>query len=106
MFNEEEGERLDEYLQSGAIEVAGIDDDGEFIFAITEKAKIVAPELWEAHEYFVDKSLLELYEKGLMRVTYDENLEATIELTKEGFEIAKQMGVIPIEMDLDDLPDN
>ena len=46
---------------------------------------------------YIDSSLLELYEEGLIDVEYDENLEATIILSPEGFDIAKEKGLIPIE---------
>ena len=31
-----------------------------------------------------------------MEIEYDENLEATMHFTKEGYRIAKQKGVIPL----------
>lgn len=97
-FNSDD--KLAYYIEIGAVELAGVDDTGEFIYKITEKAIEVAPELWDAHEEYVDKSLMDLYEKGLVNVSYDENLEATLELTEEGKQIAKQMGII--QMDIDD----
>jgi predicted transcriptional regulator len=97
-FNSDD--KLEYYISIGAIELAGVDETGEFIYKITELASEVAPELWDAHEEYVDKSLMDLYEKGLVNVSYDENLEATLELTEEGKKIAKQMGII--QMDIDD----
>ena len=90
-------ETLDHYIEIGAVEVAGIDEEGEFIFKVTEKAKELAPELWEAHAEHVDEVLLGLFEKGLLSVSYNEDLEAEIELTPEGKEIAKQYGLIEFE---------
>lgn len=95
---------LDYYIEIGAIEIAGIAEDGEFIFAITELAKELAPDLWEAHQEHVDNSLLELYEMGLVNVTYDENLNQTFELTEEGKKVSKQFGLI--QMDDPDVPNN
>lgn len=91
-------------MEIGAIEAAGVDPNGEIIFAINEKAKEVAPEIWEAHEHFVDKALIELYEAGYLKIDYDENLEATISLSPEGFEIAKEKGILPIDMP--EIPNN
>ena len=99
-----ESEMLDYYIEIGAIEIAGIAEDGEFIFAITEIAKELAPDLWEAHQEHVDNSLLELYEMGLVNVTYDENLNPTFELTEEGKKVSKQFGLI--QMDDPDVPNN
>jgi DNA-binding PadR family transcriptional regulator len=97
-FNSDD--KLEYYISIGAVELAGVDETGEFIYKITEMASEVAPELWDAHEEYVDKSLMDLYEKGLVNVSYDENLEATLELTEEGKKIAKEMGII--QMDIDD----
>jgi hypothetical protein len=99
-----DSEMLDYYIEIGAIEIAGIAEDGEFIFAITELAKELAPDLWEAHQEHVDNSLLELYEMGLVNVTYDENLNPTFELTEEGKKVSKQFGLI--QMDDPDVPNN
>ncbi len=89
---------LEHYLEIGAVTLEGIDENGELIFAIQEKAKEIAPELWEAHTNYVDETLLKLYEKGLMQVEYDENLEATLHLSPEGQKIAKEMGLIQMDM--------
>ena len=100
-YEDSDESRMAHYLDIGAIELAGMDEDGEMIFAINENAKEIAPELWEAHMNYVDKTLVELYEAGLVKVDYDENLEAMISLSEEGFEVAKAKGIIPIEMEFD-----
>jgi predicted transcriptional regulator len=100
----EDGEMLDYYIQLGAIEVAGISEDGEFIFGITELAREVAPDLWEAHANHVDQSMMQLYEMGLVNIAYDENLNATFELTEEGKKVSKDFGII--ELDNPDIPNN
>jgi membrane protease subunit (stomatin/prohibitin family) len=93
-MNEERS--LQHYLDIGAVEIVGIEEDGEFIFKLTSKAKEVAPELWEAHQENIDAMLLELYDKGLLSVSYNEDLEATIELTEAGHLVAKQYGLFEI----------
>ena len=97
----DEDEKLAFYLEIGAIEVMGIEDDGEFIFKITDAAKELAPELWEAHEDHVNSTLIELYEKGLINVSYDESLEAIIEITPEGMDVIKAAGLINMEYDIE-----
>jgi hypothetical protein len=104
MDDQDSNEKLERYIEIGAVDIAGIDEDGEFIFAINESAKDSAPELWEAHMHYVDKALLELYMDGHMQVEYDENLEAMISLSPEGFEIAKAKGILPIDMP--EIPNN
>ena len=95
---------LQHYLDIGAVTIEGVDENGEIIFAIHEKAKEIAPELWEAHIRHVDESLLKLYEKGLMEVEYNEDLEAILHLSPEGQKLAKEMGLIQI--DFPDIPND
>jgi hypothetical protein len=85
------------YLEIGAIEIAGIDPDGELIFKVTEYAEEVAPELWDSHTNYVDKTLIDLFNKDLISVEYDENLQATISLTPEAYKIIEEKGIRPID---------
>ena len=89
---------LAHYIEIGAVTLEGVDENGEIIFAIQEKAKDIAPELWDAHIRHVDDSLMKLYDLGLMEVEYDENLEATLHLSPEGHKMAKELGLIQIDM--------
>jgi hypothetical protein len=90
-------ESLSKYIEIGAIEIAGVEENGEFIFNVTPEAEYLAPELWEAHHNYVDKMMIDLFEKGLLNISYDENLNAYIELTEEGRFIARQQGIIETE---------
>ena len=106
-MNEEEANdaRLAYYLEIGAVSFEGVDENGEIIYAISDSAKELAPELWQSHIDYVDKSLIELYEQGLVEIEYNEKLEATIHITPEGQKIAREKGLI--EMDLDpDIPND
>jgi hypothetical protein len=89
--------RMQHYIDIGALSIEGVDENGELIFAIHEIAKEIAPELWQAHIDYVDQSMIKLYEAGLMKVEYDENLEATLYLSPEGHKLAKEMGLIEID---------
>lgn len=100
----EEEMQMEHYLKIGAISLAGMDENGEIIYCIEDRAKEIAPELWEAHIKYVDESLVKLYEKGLLQVEYDENLEALLHISPEGQKIAKEMGLI--EMNLPEPPNN
>jgi hypothetical protein len=94
-------DKMEYYLSIGAIELSGMDEDGEFIFNITDRAKKLAPELWRAHEDHVNESLVQLYEKGLINVTYNDDLEAIIEMSDEGKKVAKEMGLVEMDIDID-----
>lgn len=95
-MSDEDYVRLEHYIEIGAIEVEGVDENGEIIFSITDRAKDIAPELWQAHSDYVDRSLVQLYEAELIEVEYDENLEATIKIKPEGYEKAKEMGLVEL----------
>ena len=102
---EENDHKLAYYLEIGAVSLEGMDESGEMIYSISENAKDLAPELWQSHLDYVDKSLLELYEAGLVEIEYDENLQATIHISPEGKKIAREKGLI--EMDLNpDIPND
>ena len=96
---DEHDERIAYYLEIGAISVEGVDENGEIVYSISEDAQEIAPDLWEAHVEYVDNSLVELYNAGLISIEYDEDLQATINLSKEGYEKAKSMGLIEIDID-------
>ena len=107
-MNEEDYEdsdsKLSYYIEIGVVSLEGMDENGEMIFSINEKAKELAPELWQSHIEYVDRSLVELYEAGLVEVEYDENLEATFHLSPEGRELAKEKGLI--ELDMPEIPND
>ena len=94
-------DKMEYYLSIGAIELSGMDEDGEFVFNITDKAKKLAPELWHAHEEHVNESLVQLYNKGLINVTYNDDLEAIIEMSDEGKKVAKEMGLVEMDISTD-----
>ena len=105
-WEESEDSRMAHYLEIGAIELAGMDEDGEMVFTINDSAEELAPELWQAHMDYIDKNLIELYEAGYLKVDYDDNLEAMISLSEEGFKIAKEKGILPIDINFDDIPND
>ena len=98
MDDEEALRQMQYYIDIGAIRLAGYNEQGEPIFELNETVtKKLAPELWEAHMEYVDSNLTQLFEEGLMNVEYDENLQATMHFTKEGYDIAVEKGIIPLE---------
>lgn len=98
MNDEEALEQIQRYIEMGAIRLAGYNQNGEAIFELNEAVtKELAPELWEAHMEYVDDTLVDLYKEGLLDVEYDENLEAIMHFTEEGYEIALEKGVVPID---------
>ena len=92
-------ERLAYYIEIGAIDPMGLDENGEIIFQVTEKAKDLIPELWEAHTHYIDDMLVDLFERDLISIEYNEDLEASISLTDEARRIIKEKGIIPLDDD-------
>jgi len=103
--DQHDADRLAYYIEIGVVSLEGMDENGEMIYSISDDAKTLAPELWQSHTEYVDRSLMELYEQGLVEVEYNENLEATLHITPEGQKIAKEKGLI--EMDINrDIPND
>lgn len=96
------------YLEIGVVNLEGMDENGELIYSINQElAKELAPELWQSHVEYVDKSLIELYEAGLVEIEYDENLQAILHLSPEGQKIAKEKGLIEIDpKEFKDIPND
>ena len=103
MYNEFDDEeemmlKIQHYLDIGAIKIVGFAENGEAIFEINEETtKFLAPDLWKAHEEYVDSELIDLMDQDLMQVEYDEDLNATFNFTVEGYNIARSKGIIPLD---------
>jgi hypothetical protein len=95
---------MEHYVEIGAVTVNGIDMSGNFIYVITDKAKELAPDLWEVHHEMIDEALIGLFEKGLIEVEYDEDLNANMKISAEAKQVMYELGYVDME-NLDD-PDN
>ena len=95
---------MEHYVEIGAVTVNGIDKSGNFIYVITDKAKELAPDLWEVHHEMIDEALIGLFEQGLIEVEYDEDLNANMKISDAAREVMYQLGYVDME-NLDD-PDN
>ena len=95
---------MEHYVEIGAVTVNGIDVSGNFIYVITDKAKELAPDLWEVHHEMIDEALIGLFEQGLIEVEYDEDLNANMKISDAAREVMYQLGYVDME-NLDD-PDN
>ena len=95
--SDEEHREIMEYLISeGAAILDGIDEDGEPIYRFDmDVLEEVMPELHAAMQEDMDQVLVDLFQKGLIEVSYDENLnalmsiseQAKIALTEAGFDL-------------------
>ena len=95
----EEFDRLMEhYTEIGAIAINGINDDGSFIYVVTEKAKEIAPELWEVHHDMIDEALLDLFDKGLIDIEYDEELNVKMKVSDEATKLMYELGYVNMDI--------
>jgi hypothetical protein len=82
----EEHQEIMAYLVSeGAAEFDGIDEDGEPIYKFDmEVLEQVMPDLHQVMTDDMDQILIDLYQKGLIEISYDENLNALMAISEEG----------------------
>lgn len=75
-----------EYLvNEGAAILSGLDEDGEPVYMFDmEILEEVMPDLHQAMVDDMDKVLIDLYQEGLIDVSYDEDLNAQMSISEEG----------------------
>ena len=83
--NEDHKEIMDYLVSEGAAILDGVDDEGEPIYRFDmELLEEVMPELHQVLIEDMDNILIDLYQKDLIEVSYDENLNAKIAISEEG----------------------
>ena len=91
--NEEHREAMERLIEEGAAILDGIDEDGEPIYKFDMNVlEEVMPELHQAMMDDMDKVLIDLYEKGLIEIDYDEDLNARMSVSPEGKIALEQAG--------------
>jgi len=97
--SDEEHREIMEYLVSeGAAILEGLDEDGEPVYMFDmEVLEEVMPDLHAVMQEDMDQVLVDLYQKGLIEVSYDENLNALMSISEQGKIALMQAG-----FDLDD----
>ena len=90
----EEEDALFAYLMDvGAITIDGMSRDGELLFRIDQKLmKEYCPELLEVFNEDLEESLMDLFDKGLVDVQYNENLEAIFSVSNEAIDEIEKYG--------------
>jgi hypothetical protein len=72
-------------LEEGAARFEGFDDDGEPVYSFDmELLEEVMPELHQVMQDDMDSILVDLFQKGLIEVEYDEDLNARMNISEEG----------------------
>ena len=80
-------------LSTGAAEWDGMDEYGERIFKFNMPLLMeIMPDMYDAIMEDVDSVMLDLFNRELVEVEYDENLDAIFHISPEGKEILKGYG--------------
>lgn len=84
--SDQEHIELMEYLvEEGAAFFDGVDEDGEPIYKFDmDVLEEIMPELYQALQDDMDQVLINLYQKGLIEISYDEELNAHMKVSEEG----------------------
>jgi hypothetical protein len=83
--NEEHARIMDYLVNEGAAILDGVDEDGEPIYMFDmEVLEEVMPDLHQVMVDDMDKVLIDLYQEGLIDVSYDEDLNAQMSISEEG----------------------
>ena len=92
--SDESHQEIMEYLVSeGAAIIDGIDDNGEAIYKFDmEMLEEIMPELHQVLVQDMDNILIDLYQKDLIEVSYDEELNAHMTVSQEGKKILEENG--------------
>lgn len=93
LSDDEHRELMDYLISEGAAILDGIDEYGEPVYMFDmEVLDEVMPDLHQVLINDMDKVLLDLYEKGLIEVSYDEDLNAQMSVSEEGKKALMEAG--------------
>lgn len=91
--NEEHLSIMSYLLEEGAAILSGIDEDGEAVYMFDmEILEEVMPELHQSMVDDIDAVLLDLYERELIEISYDEDLNAMMKMLPGGKEALLEAG--------------
>ena len=80
-------------IDIGAAFYDGVDGTGERMFKFNmDMLKDVLPDLYDTIMEDLDNAMMELYQRGLAELEYDENLNAHFTISEEGKGILKSLG--------------
>jgi len=91
--NEEHRELMEYLLEEGAAILDGLDEDGQPVYKFDmEILEEVMPELHQVLTDDMDAILLDLFQKDLIEISYDEDLNASMKMSLEAIDALEQAG--------------
>jgi hypothetical protein len=102
--NAEHRELMEYLIEEGAAVIDGIDEDGEPVFKFDmEVLEEVMPELYQVLTDDMDQILVDLYQKDLIEISYDEELNAHMSISPEGRAALIEAGFDMSEYDIENI---
>ena len=83
------GDKIEELILSGALEVSGIDiDSGEMLYNFTDKLKDINPELFKDMSDYISTETMALWAEGFLDIDVTET-NPMVKLTPKAFDDAE-----------------
>jgi glutathionyl-hydroquinone reductase len=89
MAGEISKEDLEYFVIIGVLEFSHIDENGDEIYSLTDKAKDLAPEFYENQMKDLNATVFSLWNKGIIDVIFDESGDTMISLNEDTAELLK-----------------
>lgn len=107
-FEDDSEEFISMLENEGVLGWVGMAADGDRLMSFDmDKLKNTHPELHEVIIEDINNSIIDLYDKGLVEVEYDEDLKATFTISDEGKELLESLGFdLHVEDEIDDNRNN
>jgi hypothetical protein len=85
----EAGDKIEDLILSGALEVSGIDiDSGEMLYNFTDKLKDINPELFKDMSDYISTETMALWAEGFLDIDVTET-NPMVKLTPKAFDEAE-----------------
>jgi hypothetical protein len=84
LFMNKDSNEIEQLILAGGLQVAGVDENGEFLYQFTPKMKEINKHLYEDHLNFVNSEIMKLWESGFVNIDLFAE-EPIVTLTKKAF---------------------
>lgn len=85
-MNEHEEHSLAELILMGAVEVAGVSEEGEFLYNFTDDAPKIVPEMFDQHLNRLHREVMYFWEQGFLHLENLSSFNPVIMLTPLAFD--------------------
>lgn len=85
-MNENEEYSLSDLILMGAVEVAGLSSDGEFLYNFTDDAPKMVPEMFDKHLNRLHREVMYFWEQGFIHLENISSFNPVIMLTPLAFD--------------------